>query len=80
MSEFERENKYLVLKWDDLRGALSELEHNQLAKICGKIGGYRSSVGKEVFQRHVVVNENEAYAEQVWGLIEAAQQEQSNED
>lgn len=75
MSDFEREQKYLVLKWDDLRAALTEEQHNQLSTICADIAGHRFDQGKRMFIRHVVVNEDEPYADQVWRLIEAGQEE-----
>jgi len=70
MKEFMRENKYLVLKWDDIEKYLATAsEFKSLQNIISTIKAGR------IFDRkkdntYVVVNEDEPYAEQVWQLIQ----------
>jgi hypothetical protein len=72
VKKFERKDKYLVLKQDDIKGALSTLEKASLDSICISIGYYRKQLHKEQ-NKYVVVNQDEPYAEIVWKLIELSQ-------
>jgi len=66
--KFEREIKYLVLKWDDIDKYLSPQAKNSLLAICQEIDDKRLEEGKTP-NSYVVVNEDEPYAETVWQLI-----------
>ncbi len=66
--EFKRENKYLVLKWDDIRKYLSLEDESCLNSVVESIDRKRSLDGKKN-NSYVVVNEEEPYAEKVWDLI-----------
>jgi hypothetical protein len=68
MTDFKRENKYLVLKWDDIEAALTGQGLDMLGSICDAIVSYREREEKPD-NSYVVVNEDEPYAEQVWELI-----------
>jgi hypothetical protein len=70
MSEkFERENKYLVIKWADMRKYLNERQLQNLQEIIAKVGIGRAQDDKDD-HIYVVVNQDEPYAEDVWKLIE----------
>lgn len=70
MSEFKREDKYLVLKKSDIESVLSDEEKRRLHNICLRISESRQSRGK-FDSSYVVVKESEPYADQVWELIKA---------
>ncbi len=72
MTEFKRENKYLVLKHDDIELYLKKRDKTDLDIMLLGIAQGRMDDGKEP-NRYVVVNEDEPYAEQVWKLIEKHQ-------
>lgn len=65
---FEKKNKYLLLKQEDIEAFLSPLQKVALDDICDTIGYQRKQLHKEV-NKYVVVNENESYAREVWRLI-----------
>jgi len=67
--EFERENKYLVLKWANITLYLSDEQKKQLFEIIKTIEDTRTSLHKNPAPTYVVVNEDEPYAEKVWELI-----------
>ena len=67
MSEFKREEKYLVLKWDDI-SSMSEANQELLMEIIDLLQIRRRIDGKKQ-NTYVVVNEDEPYAEKVWELI-----------
>lgn len=69
MSNFERKDKYLVLKHDDINRFLNDESRDKLDLFCKVISIGRSTVGKESQPNYVVVNENEDYSEKVWELI-----------
>lgn len=69
MKEFKRENKYLVLKWDDIGQHLTDLEKEQLSNIMDSVAIGRMGQRKKD-NNYVVVNEDETYAKQVWRLIQ----------
>ena len=63
-----KEEKYLVLKLDDIEKYLTDREKFALTNVCLRIREGRDLDGKK--QNHyVVVNEEETYAEKVWDLI-----------
>ena len=66
---FKREDKYLVLKLDDLSKYLDPEDREKLDALVMTIGWGRGADGKKD-NTYVVVNEDEPYAEIVWKLIE----------
>jgi len=66
--EFKREEKYLVLKLDDI-DRLPDQMLESLKAILSYIGSLRRAQGKKD-NSYVVVNEDESYAEAVWKLIQ----------
>lgn len=69
MKKFKMENKYLVLKWDDISQHLTDPEREQLDNIMDSVAIGRMGQRKKD-NTYVVVNEDEPYAEQVWQLIQ----------
>jgi hypothetical protein len=72
IEEFKRENKYLVIKWADLRKYLTQdvfVKFDIITYICDVVNEGRHKEGKKD-NTYVVVNEDEPYAEDVWMLIE----------
>ena len=67
--EFKRENKYLVLKWDDINKYLDINERDWIDRVVYLLNSRRYHDGKNN-NTYVVVNEDEPYAEKVWSLIE----------
>lgn len=78
VAEFKRENKYLVLKWDDVRRFLHPNDGENLDRILTIIADGRQSEGKKE-NSYVVVNMDEPYAEQVWKLIQAQWEKEEQE-
>jgi biopolymer transport protein ExbD len=66
----KREDKFLVIKIDDINAALFANEKAELDRLCEKVRRYRISKGKNPSTRYVSVNQDEPYAEVVWKLIE----------
>lgn len=69
MKDFKRENRYTVLKHDDVRNALSTTEIQTLAYLEERINGYRQSRGKQPIETVVVESDWHQY-EPTWRLIE----------
>jgi len=65
-----RQEKFLVLKIDDVVAALEDTELVQLEKLCDEVRKYRVLRGKKPNTKYVTVNQDEPYAEIVWKLIE----------
>jgi len=72
MSEFKRELKYLVLKFDDIYSGLTIDERKELNLLVSRIVSHRMMHGKGI-NNYVVVNKDELYAETVYKLIEFSQ-------
>lgn len=68
LGEKVKEEKYLVLKLDDIEKYLSEKDRRYLTHICDEINIHRFFDGKSA-NHYVVVNEDEPYSEKVWDLI-----------
>ena len=69
---FKRENKFLVLKSEDIEKYLDSYLKDQLDSVTAVIEDSRKEVGKKT-NSYIVVNEDEPYAEVVWKLIEINQ-------
>lgn len=70
MSEFTtKENKYFVLKLDDLAEYTTTEERLFLDKVAVQIAEGRRRDKREPYNRYVVCNQDEPYAENVWRAI-----------
>lgn len=65
----EKEDKYFVLKLDDLAEYTTPGDRAFLDKIAHKVSAYRRVNGKEPHNRYIVCNQDEPYAEDVWRVI-----------
>ncbi len=72
MKKFKRENKYLVLKWDDIKEYTNDEQKKWIERTCFSIRNHRLAHGKKD-NSYVVVNEDEPYAEKVWQMIQEHQ-------
>jgi len=70
MSEFERENRYIVIKRKDADKYLDPMLHSNLNDILGFIERGRKEDGKAL-PSYVLVREDWPMYEEVWGMIEA---------
>lgn len=68
-SDFQRENRYIVLKISDYNQALSHAEISLLAALTEKVDNYRRKQGKDILQAVVVEHDWPEY-ESVWQAIE----------
>ena len=67
----ELDNKYLVLKWDDINNVLNNSETRKLAMMLKKIGLARAKESKVVDKEYVIVSENSpAYEETYQATID----------
>lgn len=57
------EPKYLVCKWSKIKESLTQTEQDILGILLSKI---------QCDNDYLVVNQDEPYAEQVWGIIKGA--------
>ena len=69
MTAVKEENKYLVLKWDDIEKYLSSEYTNKLQDVCIKIQLEREADEKLGTNKYIVVNQDEPYAEEVWQTV-----------
>jgi len=63
-----RENKYLVLKNNDIFNILTEDERKQMFEIIEKIARTREMQGKKM-NDYLVVNVDEPYAYSMWDIV-----------
>lgn len=68
-SDFQRENRYIVLKISDYNQCLTDKEVIELANIVYKVDAHRRKQGKEILQAVVVEHDWPEY-ESVWQAIE----------
>ena len=68
--EFEREQRYVVLKVKDVMQRLSEKDILTLARILDEIDAYRKSIGKKSLECVVIESDWPEY-EPTWKAIEA---------
>lgn len=69
MSKFEREERYLVLKYQDIWSGLTTAEQDILFRLSGKIDGWRREKNKEILQAVVIEKDWPEY-EPTWQLLE----------
>lgn len=72
MSNFQREQKYLVVRWEDIDNYLSRHWRGQLDLCLRQIDQGRASEGKKINQ-YVVVNQDEPYIETIWKALEVGE-------
>lgn len=70
MSDFKREDRYIVLKRRDVKNALTDLEQDILSMIQYKISKYRVEIMDKDNLRCVVVEEDWPEYEKIWDMIE----------
>lgn len=68
-NDFQREDRYLVLKHTDAKAALDTNEQAQLAALVSKIDGWRRRNNKDILQAVVVEHDWPEY-EPTWKAIE----------
>jgi hypothetical protein len=66
---FEKQEKYLVIKIEDMVNALDDNDSFFFRKLVHKIRDYRVNKGKPSYNSYIVVNEDEPYSNKVWKLI-----------
>lgn len=69
MSEFKRENRYLVIKWRDAVSALGTRELEALQGLADAVSEYRKEAGKPALECVVVESDWSIY-DRVWQLVE----------
>jgi len=67
--EFKRENRYLVIKWDDINNLLSSYENAIMENLVNKIRGMRRNAGK-IDHGYVVVSDDWPMFEDTFSAIE----------
>lgn len=65
----KKEEKYLVLKLEDIKKYLSEWEAQGLTTAIDVIDGGRVGDGKVGSPSYIICNRDEPYAEKVWQMI-----------
>jgi hypothetical protein len=63
--------KFLVLKLDDIKYALSEYDKRCLDRICANIQSYRAGKNKSTRNEYLVVNRDESYAPEIENLMKS---------
>jgi hypothetical protein len=66
----KRENRYLILKHEDIKKYLPQEGRNTLLDMATTIALGRADDGKEVFKNYVVVAEDWPMYEATWDAIE----------
>lgn len=80
MSDFKREERYIVIKLTDLKDApLSNMERNVLDDVCRHVNEYRQEAGKAPFECVVVESDWPEY-EPTWAAIEARMSQQPTQE
>ena len=65
----QKEDKYFVLKLDDLAEYTTPEERLFLDKISAQISEWRRRDKREPHNRYIVCNQDEPYANEVWQAI-----------
>ncbi len=73
--KFEKKPKYEITKLDDINNYLSESQQRIYWHLISQIQDARESEGKSRYNKYVVVNENEPYANEVWRLIKESEED-----
>lgn len=62
-------NKFIVIKWEDVRNYLTAEQLDHLHIILKSIRHGRKQEGKTASQSHLVINTDEAYANEVIDIM-----------
>lgn len=79
MSEFKRENRYLVIKWRDAVSALGDRELEALQGLADAVSEHRKELEKPALECVVVESDWPIY-EQAWALIKQMDADWSDTD
>jgi hypothetical protein len=63
------EEKFIVLKWEDVEHGLTRDEAKALFVLLDKVEAYRIKQGKKPGHLYVVINTDEPYIQQVLDLL-----------
>lgn len=77
MAQFE-DDKFLVLKWGDIRDHLPAPRIQWLESICDEIGAGRQMMGKERVNQYYVCNRDEPYAREILVAIMRGEDDKAN--
>jgi len=70
MKEFKvKEGTHLVLKYEDIYGALAEKEREKFFELSNKVADHRELCEKEKNPKYYVINQDESYAYLVLEVI-----------
>lgn len=67
---FKRENRYLVIRWDDIYASLADDHIWMLNGLCREVEEYREKQGKEPTPNYVCIKDTYPEYEMVWEAIE----------
>ena len=70
MTKFERESRYLTIKWTDILQALTLEDRKQLVSLANKVHEHRVESGKVPLNCAVIESDWPEY-ESVWAAIKA---------
>jgi hypothetical protein len=71
MKKFEeKRGTHVVLKVEDIEGALDDTQQLEFAKLTSFIAGYRRAKGKEPYPEYIVINKDEPYKSVVMDALE----------
>ena len=66
----QRENKYLVFKYEDLRACMSGEDQQFLFDLIDKVTEYRKQKEKKPVNSYLVLNDDDPLTPIVWKLLE----------
>lgn len=76
MTDFVKEQRYLVIKLKDAQKHLDQVDRDTLEDLLDKVSEGRAAHGKKVLQC-VVVEEGWAIYNQVWGMIKTIEEQRT---
>lgn len=74
---FKKEQRYIVIKLNDIEHCLSRRDFTALSMVLDKIEDYREDVGKPKLECVVVESDWKCY-DKVWSLVEQDYNEQKH--
>lgn len=66
---YKFDDKFIVLKKDDINKHLNDVEKGSLDNMCNKIATKREKEGKSASNNYLVVNCDEPYADEIAAII-----------
>lgn len=79
MSEFKRENRYLIIKWKDAAAALGTRDLIELQELASAVAEHRESVGKQRLECVVIESDWPIY-NLVWAEVQRLAEGQDDAD